>query len=255
MSSTWPNIRFDYSGATVLVTGGTSGIGYGIAAAYRDAGAEVFITGTRPSPEHYDGVDLKGYHYYQLDVEDNAGVDAIAGKLPRLDILVNNAGLAFFNVGLDEYDPDVFERAVKVHLSSGFRLTMRCKDKLAQSKLPGGASVIGIGSVTSYMAIEQVPGYGAGKSGLLGSTRVLAVRLARQNIRVNTVASGLTMSRTGASSIENVAYSAATLARTPSGRHGEPSDTAGAVLFLTSAAASWVTGQTLAVDGGYMIVG
>jgi 3-oxoacyl-[acyl-carrier protein] reductase len=245
----WPNISFDYSGADVLVTGGTSGIGAGIAAAYRDAGARVAITGTRPSPADYD-IDLSGYSYYQLDVEDSAGVDDLAARLPRLDILINNAGVAFFNLGLDEYDPDVFERALKMHLSGGFRLTMRCKDKLAQSKLPGGASVIGI-----YLAIEHVPGYGTGKSGLLGLIRVLAVKLARDNIRVNAVAAGLTMSRTGASSIENAAYSAATLARTPGGRHGEPADTAGAVLFLTSAAASWITGQTVPVDGGYTIVG
>jgi NAD(P)-dependent dehydrogenase (short-subunit alcohol dehydrogenase family) len=254
MTDYWPNVSFSYSGAKVLVTGGTSGIGAGIAEAYRDAGAAVTITGTRRSPAEYDG-DLSGYTYRQLDVENDAAVDALAAEISALDILINNAGLAFFNLGLDEYDPEVFDRALKVHLSSGFRLTMRCSEKLASSRLPGGASVIGIASMTSYFGIEQVPGYGAGKTGLLGSTRVLAIHLARKNIRVNAVAVGLTHSKTAASSIANAEFSAATIARTPAGRHGQPKDTAGAVLFLTSAAASWITGQTLPVDGGYSIAG
>lgn len=254
MPATWPNITFDYSNASVLVTGGTSGIGAAIAEAYRDAGAEVTITGTRASASAYDA-DLSGYTYRQLDVEDHAAIDALAAALPRLDILVNNAGLAFFNLGLDEYDPDVFDRALQVHLSSGFRLAGRCREKLARTKLPGGASIIGIASMTSYFGIEWVPGYGAGKTGLLGTTRVLAIRYARDNIRVNAVAAGLTHSRTTASIMADEAYSAATIARTPAGRHGTPADTAGAVLFLTSAAAGWITGQTLPVDGGYSIMG
>ncbi|MBB6125321.1 SDR family NAD(P)-dependent oxidoreductase [Sphingobium subterraneum] len=254
MGATWSNVAFDYSGATVLVTGGTSGLGSGIAKAYHDAGADVIITGTRSAAAEYPD-DLSAYSYHRLDVEDHANIDALATSLPRLDILVNNAGLAFFNLGLDEYDPDVFDRALQVHVSSGFRLAMRCKDKLAQSRLPGGASIIGIGSVTSFMAIEWVPGYGAGKTALLGATRALATRLGRDNIRANVAAIGLSHSRTAASTIENPEYSAATLARTPLGRHGQPIDAAGAVLFLSSAAASWITGQALVVDGGYTIVG
>jgi 3-oxoacyl-[acyl-carrier protein] reductase len=254
MTVTWPNVSFDYSGATVLVTGGTSGLGAGIAAAYRDAGADVIITGTRSSASDYDA-DLSGYTYYQLDVESKAGIDAVADAIPKLDILVNNAGLAFVNIGLDEFDPVVFDRALQVHLSSGFQLAMRCEEKLSQSKLPGGASIIGIGSMTSFFGIEWVPGYGAGKTGLLGVTRVLAVRCGKKNIRVNTVAIGLSHSRTASAFIANEEYSAATLARTPLGRHGEPRDAAGGILFLTSSAASWITGQTLTIDGGYSIVG
>jgi len=254
MTATWPNVSFDYSGAAVLVTGGTSGLGAGIAKAYREAGADVTITGTGASAADYDA-DLSAYTYRQLDIEDRHSIDALAAAVPRVDILVNNAGLAFFNLGLDEYDPDVFDRALQVHLLSGFRLTMRCEERLMQSKLPGGASVIGIGSMTSFFGIEWVPGYGAGKTGILGSMRALAIRMGRKNIRVNTVAVGLSHSKTAASSIANADYSAATLARTPLGRHGDPIDTAGAVLFLTSAAASWITGQVMTVDGGYSIVG
>ena len=254
MPQTWPNIRFDYAGASVLVTGGTSGIGAGIAAAYRAAGAEVTITGTRDSPEAYDD-DLAGYGYRRMDLEDPDSIDALAESLPTLDILVNNAGLVFHNLDLDEYEPEIFDRALQIHLSAGFRLATRCRDKLSASRLPGGASVIGIASMSSFFGIEVVPGYGTGKTGLLGMTRVLAVHWAKRNIRVNAVAPGLTHSRAAASSIADPVYSGETIARTPAGRLGQPIDVAGAVLFLSSAAASWITGQTINVDGGYSIAG
>lgn len=253
MSGTWPNIHFDYKGAAVLVTGGTSGIGAGIAAAYLAAGADVTITGTRASAADYDA-DLSGYRYLQLDIEDNASIDAVAAALPRLDILINNAGFALPSMGLDEYDPDIFERAVKMHLTAGFRMAQRCADKLLESKLPGGPSIIGIASMSSYFGIDIVPGYGAAKTGVVGLTRALAVHWGGR-IRVNAVAAGLTESRMTATTVSNPEWSAPTLARTPAGRLGVPQDIAGPVLFLTSAAAGWVTGQTLAADGGYTIAG
>ncbi len=254
MTSTWPNVRFDFSGAVVLVTGGTSGIGAGIASAYRDAGAEVHITGTRGAARDYQA-DLTGYHYQRLDIEDSAGIDAVAAALPRLDVLVNNAGVALPALGLDEYQPEVFERALHMHLTGGYRMAYRCVDKLAASRLPGGGSIVGIASMASYFGIEIVPGYGAAKTGLVGLTRALAVHWARRNVRVNAVAAGLTESRMTAGTLSNPEWAAPTLARTPAGRHGVPLDVAGAVLFLTSAAASWITGQTLPVDGGYTIAG
>ena len=254
MTATWPNVRFDYTGATVLVTGGTSGIGAGIAAAYREAGAEVHITGTRASAADYDE-DLTAYRYLRLDVENAASIEAAAATLPRLDVLVNNAGLALPALGLDEYRPEIFERAIAMHLTGAYRMAHHCSDKLAASRLPGGGSIVGIASMAAYFGIEVVPGYGAAKTGLIGLTRALAVHWARRNVRVNAVAAGLTESRMTAATIANPDWAAPTLARTPAGRHGVPLDIAGAVLFLTSAAASWITGQTLPVDGGYTIAG
>jgi 3-oxoacyl-[acyl-carrier protein] reductase len=250
----WSNVRFDYGGATVLVTGGTSGLGAGVAAAYRDAGARVSVTGTRPSAREYD-TDLKGYRYLQMDVEKRADVERVADSLGELDILVNSAGLAFLALGLDEYDPEVFERAINMHLSSIYRLAARCAPKLLRSSLPGGASIISMASMSSLFGIEQVPGYGAAKTGLLGLTRVLAVHWAKRNIRVNAIAAGLARSRMTRAVLDDPEINAAMLARVPLGRHGEPQDIAGAALFLSSAAASWITGQTLAIDGGFSIAG
>lgn len=246
--------NFDFSGAKVLVTGGTSGIGAGIAAAYLEAGAEVTITGTRASPADYD-TDLSGFRYLQLDVEDMDQVDAVAEAQAQLDILVNNAGIALPSMGLDEWDPDNFSRAINIHLVSGFRLARGCRDALQASEFDGGASVIGIASMTSYFGIGMLPGYGAGKTGLLGATRAMAMEWGALRIRANCVAVGLCESRMTSAVIASPEWSAPTLARTPLGRLGVPGDVAGAVLFLSSAQASWITGQTLPIDGGFSVSG
>ncbi|MDT0575877.1 SDR family oxidoreductase [Croceicoccus sp. F390] len=248
------DIHFDFSGKKVLVTGGTSGLGAGIANAFANSGAHVTITGTRAQAADYDA-DLDRFDYRQLDVEDNASIDALADGIPALDVLVNNAGNSFFAAGLDEHDPDVFARAVQVHLNAPFRLVQRLADQLADSTQSGGGAVIGIGSVTSFMGMAVTLGYGAGKTGLLGMTRGLAVDLGPRNIRVNVVAAGVTRSRMTANVFAEKAWSEPTLARTPLGRMGEPEDIAGPVLFLASSAASWITGTTIMVDGGYTVSG
>ena len=250
----WGDLSFDFSGASVLVTGGTGGIGGGIAEAFRDAGAEVTITGTRGSAAEYEA-DLAGYRYARLDVEDRAGIDALAAGLDRLDVLVNSAGLAMFALGLDEYDPDVFDRAVTMHLTGVHRLAARCEPLLAQSGLAGGGAMISLASGSSFFGVEAVPGYGAAKTGLLGLTRVLAVHWAAKRIRVNAIAAGLVRSGFTGPVMEIAEVNQAMLARTPTGRHGEPADVAGAALFLASSAASWITGQVLPVDGGFTIAG
>jgi 3-oxoacyl-[acyl-carrier protein] reductase len=250
--TTWANVRYDFSGARVLVTGGTSGIGAGIARAYRVAGAEVTITGTRGFPSDYEE-DLKDYRYLQLKLTDKAQVDAVAKAIPALDILVNNAGANFMLE--NEYDPEVFDKGIQVNLTSAYRMSQALKPKLAQSKLPGGASIIGIASLTSFFGVEVVPAYGAAKAGLVGLVKTLSITWAREHIRVNAVAAGVTESRMTAAMLKMPEMMAPMLARTPLGRPGKPEDVAAAVLFLTSAGASYITGQTLLVDGGYSIVG
>ncbi|MFY7838192.1 MAG: SDR family NAD(P)-dependent oxidoreductase [Novosphingobium sp.] len=246
--------KHDFAGAHVLVTGGTSGIGAATAALFRDAGAEVTITGTRGSASEYDA-DLSAYRYLPLDIEDKAQIDAVAAALPRLDVLVNNAGIALPSLGLDEWEPDVFDRAVAMLLNGAFRMARRTVDLLAASPMPGGGSVIGIASMSSFFGIPIVPGYGAAKTGLLGLTRTMAAHWGPRGVRANAVAAGLTRSGMTAGTFEQDAWTAPTLARTPLGRLGEPQDIAQAIAFLASPAAGWITGQTLVVDGGYVISG
>lgn len=249
--SGWTNPHYDYRGAHVLVTGGTSGIGAGIAAAYRDAGAEVTITGTRAGAAEYEG-DFSGFRYFQLRVEDDAEILQVAASLPRLDILVNNAGGNF--AAQNEYEPDVFERAVRVNLLSAYRMAHACRPKLAASTLAGGASLIGIASMTSYFGVEVVPGYGAAKGGIVQLTKTLAIAWAKDHIRVNAVAAGLIRSRMTEYFL-STGDSEPSRLRTPMQRFGTPREVAGAVLFLTSEAAGYITGQTLPVDGGFSVMG
>ncbi|GAB3270716.1 SDR family NAD(P)-dependent oxidoreductase [Parahaliea aestuarii] len=251
-STQWPDCRFDYRGARVLVTGGSNGIGAGIAAAYREAGAEVTITGTRPDAGDYEQ-DFSGYRYLPLQLTDNHSIDALAAALPALDILVNNAGGNFMLE--DEYQPEVFEKSIQVNLLSAYRLARACHGKLAASNLPGGGAVIGLASMTSYFGVEVVPGYGAAKAALVQLTKTLSMAWAKDNIRVNAVAAGLIHSNMTAGFLAHEQATAPSLARTPLGRFGQPLDIAGPVLFLSSSAAAYITGQTLPVDGGFSIAG
>ena len=252
LMSTWSNVSYNYRGAQVLVTGGTSGIGAGIAAAYRDAGAEVTITGTRKAASEYTE-DLKGFRYLQLSLTDNAQITAVAAALPELDILVNNAGANFMLQ--NEYDPDIFEKGVRVNLTSAYRLSHALQPKLARSALPGGASVIGIASLTSYFGVEVVPAYGAAKAGIVQLMKTLSMAWAKDKIRVNAVAAGITESRMTAQMLSMPEMMAPVLARTPLGRPGKPIDVAGAVLFLDQRERQLHHRAALLVDGGYSIVG
>lgn len=243
---------FDFSGAEVLVTGGSSGIGLGIAQAFSAAGAKVTVTGTRAGPGDYD-VDLGPFRYQQCRMTDRAELAALAGSLGTLDVLVNNAGQNL--VGRDEWTPDVFEEVVDINLFSAFRLSNACKDLLAASAIEGGGSVINLASMSSYFAVNVVPGYGAAKAAVVQMTKTLAAEWAAAGIRVNAVAPGVTHSNMTAPMMPFDEITEPILKRTPMGRFATPEDVAPVVLFLASPAARYVTGQTVPIDGGFSIQG
>jgi NAD(P)-dependent dehydrogenase (short-subunit alcohol dehydrogenase family) len=243
-----------FDGAHVLVTGGTSGLGAAIAKAFVENGAQVTITGTRSGAKDYDE-DLTAYTYRQLDIENTDSIDKLAGDIPRLDILINNGGISLASLGLSEWEPDIFDRAVRMHLTGVYRLSAALVGKLEKSTRKGGAAIVGIGSMSSIFGVEVVPGYGAAKTGLIGLTRVMAVAWGRRNIRANAVAVSFIPTRMSAKAAEDSKFTAPKIARTPLGRLGTPEDVAGPVLFLAGPAAAFVTGQYFAIDGGYSIKG
>jgi 3-oxoacyl-[acyl-carrier protein] reductase len=247
------NPTFDFGGAHVLVTGGTSGIGYAIAQAFAGAGAQVTITGTKANAADYDA-DLARFAYCSCRMTKPADIEAVAASCDRLDVLVNNAGQNLPD-GRSEYDPDVFEETVAVNLFGAFRMASATRDLLATSDLDGGASVVNLGSMASYFGIEMVPGYGAAKAGVVQLTKTLAVAWAKHGIRVNAVAPGVVETNMTKPMMPFEELTAPLLARTPMGRFATPEEIAPAVLFLTSSAARYVTGQTLAVDGGFSVAG
>lgn len=244
-------VRFDFAGARVLVTGGTRGIGHAIARAFADAGAAVTVTGRRADPGGYE-TDLAGFAYRRLDVRDGAAVEPLARTLDGLDVLVNNAG-ANLPGGRSEYEPDVFEESVRINLFGAYRMAAACRAMLAASAMPGGGSVVHIASLASFFGIAPVPGYGAAKAGVVQMTKTLAAAWAKDGIRVNAVAPGLIRTEMTARIQANPAYTRKDFERMPLARWGTPQEVAPAALFLASPAASYITGHTLMVDGGYSV--
>lgn len=243
--------RFDFSGSRVLVTGGSNGIGAGIARAFLDAGAVVSITGTRATASEYAS-DLSAYRYHALELTDPDAIERVAAAQGGLDILVNNAG-ATLPGGRNEYIPEVFEQALSINLFGAFRMATACKPLLAASALEGGASIVNLASMSSFFAVPMVPGYGAAKAAVVQMTKNLAVAWAADGIRVNAVAPGIVESNMTAPMKGIEALEKPQLDRTPLGRWGLPEDVAPAILFLASSSAAFITGQTLPVDGGYSI--
>ena len=242
---------YDYSGAKVLVTGGTSGIGYGIATAFGKAGALVTVTGRRPSPADYEDVDLSAFSYETLKVQDTEAIKSLAAKLDGLDILVNNAGASM--PGGDEWTHEGFEESIKVNLLPAYHMSKACFDLLKASEISGGASIIAIASLTSFFANEFVPGYGAAKAGLVQMAKSLGLTWAEHGIRANNIAAGMTESRMTSFMKDIPEFNDPIIERTPLKRWGKPDDIAAAVLFLCRAQASFITGQTLILDGGYTL--
>jgi len=231
-------------GKTVLVTGGSQGIGQATAAAFRDAGAAVHVTGTRGAAGDYDS-DLSGMTYHRADMARPEDRAALAAAIPALDVLVNNAGMG----AQDEYTLEGFERVLEVNLTAVMDLCLRFHEALRTAK----GAVVNVGSLASHLAIKEAPAYTASKAGLLGLTRALGDKWSADGVRVNMVAPGFIETRMTAGARTDAGYEARLMKAIPMRRWGAPSEIADAILFLASPSASYITGQSLAIDGGLML--
>ena len=238
----------DFAGRRVLVVGGSSGIGNGIAQAFRARGAAVHVWGTRASAADYDaaqGSDLAGLGYACVDVADPAAIAAAADPFANgLDVLVLCQGTVAY--ARAEFARPGWDRVMAVNLDSVMDCAMRFRADLAASR----GSVIIVSSVAGLGANIGNPAYAASKAGAISLTRSLGQAFAGEGIRVNGLAPGLVATKLTKVTTDHPERLAGAIARIPQGRMGTPADMAGAALFLASPLAAYVTGHTLVVDGG-----
>ncbi len=240
-------VTFDFTGTNALITGGTSGIGHATATLFRDAGANVTITGTRAQPTDYD-TDLAGMTYRQLVLTDSQSIRELVSATNTLDVLVNNAG-ANFPGGLNEAEPDGFDASVALNLTGPYRLTVGLRKVLAASRAAGGASVVNLASLSALRAVTLVPGYGAAKAGIVSLTHNLAVKWAPRNIRVNAVLPGMIDTPMTAIAQTVPEIIDPEIARIPMGRLGSPAEIASTIAFLCTEQSSYTSGALVIVDG------
>jgi 3-oxoacyl-[acyl-carrier protein] reductase len=242
--------ELNFAGKRLLVIGGSSGIGNGIAQAFRARGADVHVCGTRASAKDYSaeqGSALEGLHYARLDVGDPSALDAFKPAFDRLDVLVLAQGTVIYKRG--EFEMPGFRRVLEINLMS----LMACSAKFHGMLKASQGSLIIVSSTAAYHSTKGNPAYNASKTGAVGLTRTLGQAWAEDGIRVNGIAPGLVDTKLTKVTTENPARLEGAIQNIPMKRLGTPADMAGAALFLASPLASYITGQTIVVDGGLIL--
>jgi 3-oxoacyl-[acyl-carrier protein] reductase len=242
--------ELDFSGKQVLVIGGSSGIGNGIAQAFRAKGARVQVCGTRANAAEYakaDGSDLEDLDYAQLDVGDAGAIENFQPAFDRLDVLVLAQGAVIYRRG--EFEMAGFRKVMEVNLIS----LMACAAKFHAMLKASQGSLIIVSSTAAYHATKGNPAYNASKTGAVGLTRTLAQAWAEDGIRVNGIAPGLVDTKMTKVTTSNPKRLQGAIERIPLKRLGTPADMAGAALFLASPLSSYIVGHTLVVDGGLIL--
>jgi 3-oxoacyl-[acyl-carrier protein] reductase len=244
------NCELDFAGQTVLVVGGSSGIGNAIARAFRARGASVQAWGTRQSAADYASdteSSLDGIAYAQVDVTNPVNVSNGPLAFDRLDVLVLAQGSVLYDSL--EFSSEGFSYVVNTNLNSLMACAMRFQP-LLQTSL---GSITILSSVAAFRSTRGNPAYNASKAGAVALTRTLGEAWASKGIRVNSIAPGLVDTKLTQVTTRNPRRLDESLKRIPMGRLGTPEDMAGVALFLASPLAAYITGQTIVVDGGMVL--
>jgi 2-dehydro-3-deoxy-D-gluconate 5-dehydrogenase len=252
---------FDLGGRVAVITGGNRGIGRSIALGMARAGAAVAVLARNEEKNGEVLAELKALGgpaiALPLDVTArerlSGAIDAVEAALGAIDILVNNAGVATVTGGILSESPEVWDATLATHLDATFLLSKYTAASMVRRKR---GKIINLASMYSYFGAGLLPSYGAAKGGIVQLTKAMAVELAPHHIQVNAIAPGWIATEMTAMAREHpdyVEFNRMILARTPAARWGEADEVSGAAVFLASAAADFITGVTLPVDGGYSI--
>ncbi|MFT2016552.1 SDR family NAD(P)-dependent oxidoreductase [Streptomyces sp. 796.1] len=235
-----------FAGTSVVVTGGTSGIGAATALLCAELGARVHVLGLAPADP--DGLPRhERVRIVEQDVTDRDGLTRQIHAVGRIDHLVTCAGVSR---NRDEYDPAAWDQVLAVNLTATMVACQAAHPALAS----GGGSIVTVSSMFGFFGSRDRPAYSASKGGIAQLTRSLAAEYAADGIRVNTVAPGFVTTPLARGVLDDPDASRAVLARVPLGRFGRPREVATAIAFLCSPAAAYVNGAILPVDGGYLSV-
>ncbi|MEM0989176.1 MAG: SDR family oxidoreductase [Pseudomonadota bacterium] len=240
---------FDLSGKTALITGSSQGIGYALAEGLAKAGAQIVLNG-RSAAKLKAGAEALGAKMLAFDVTDHgavrAAVDGFEANEGPIDILVNNAGMTH-RAPLEEFDPADFDRLMATNVTSIFNVGQAVARHMIGR---GQGKMINIASVQTALARPGIAPYVASKGAVANLTKGMATDWAPKGLNINAIAPGYFDTELTAALVADPEFSAWIAKRTPQGRWGQMPELVGAAVFLSSAASSFVNGQTIFVDGG-----
>lgn len=247
---------FDLKGKNALVTGGTQGLGFAIATGLGKAGAHIILNARNPeklakalAQLTQEGIECSGYLFDVTESESiNKGIAQIEAETSGIDILVNNAGI-IRRMPLEETDDATFEEVIHTNLTGVFKVTRAVVPYMIRRK---AGKIINMNSMMSELGRPNVGAYAASKGGLKMLTKNMATEWAKHNIQVNGIGPGYYITELTQNLVNDEKFNSFITGRTPAGRWGQPTELAGAAIFLASEASNFVNGHILYVDGGIL---